>query len=222
MPTSLKTLLKLLVREALLKDDERLGIVSGRTNMPTLRVFDFDDTLVKTNSKVGVIEINKDSGEESEKYYISPAAYAKFDEVKAQNPGKDYKFDYGQFAQVVEPKIIDFTFKILTTVVKKMREDAGVPAVILTARGTDANSNIRNFLRSFDIDIPVITLDSSNPASKAAWIKRAMINHELPHVEFFDDSNLNVRAVADLSNDLELIERYGKELKIKSRLIKAE
>lgn len=221
MSTKLKTLLKLLVQEALLQD-KRLGIVSAKTNMPTLRVFDFDDTLVKTNSKVGVIEVNKESGEESDKYFISPAAYAKFDEIKSQNPDKEYKFDYSQFSQVIEPKIIDFTFQILRNVVKKMREDTGVPAVILTARGSDANTNISNFLHGFDIDIPVITLNSSNPASKAAWIKKTMLEHELPHIEFFDDSILNVRAVAELSSDPELLEHYGKNLRIKSRLIKAE
>lgn len=201
---------------------ERLGTRSGRSGLKTLRVFDFDDTLVKTNSKVGVIELSKDTGVELTRYKITPAEYARFKtDVAPKYPEKNYKFDYSDFADVVDPKLIKHTFQILQNVVKKLREDVGIPAVILTARGNDANINIRSFLKSLDINIPVKTLDDSNPLAKSNWIKTTMIARGIPHVEFFDDSPLNIQAVAELRNDPKLQEKFGTDLRVRSRLVTA-
>ena len=211
--------LKMLIVEEL-KD---LGVVSRRTGTKTLRVFDFDDTLAKTNSRVWVKELNKETGEPvKDEYAITPAEYAVFKvNVASKHPEIEYKYDYREFAEVRDPKIIDFTFDILRNVVSKLREESAFPAVILTARGHDANKNIANFLHSYDIDIPVITLDGSAPELKSNWIKNAMISRNIPHIEFFDDSPLNVKAVADLNSDEELISRFGQDLKVRSRIIKA-
>ena len=102
-----------------------------------------------------------------------------------------------------------------------MREDVGIPAVILTARGHGANENIRKFLGSLGITIPVKTLNGSLPELKSQWIKQTMLDRDIPHVEFFDDSHLNVEAVADLNKDPELTSRFGKDLRVRSRIIEA-
>lgn len=211
--------LKILIVEEL-KD---LGVVSKRTGAKTLRVFDFDDTLAKTNSKVWVTEFDKDSGIQlSDEYAIAPAEYATFKvDVAAKNLDKEYKYDYREFTEVINPKIIDFTFNILLNVVNKLRQESSYPAVILTARGHDANKNISDFLSSFDINIPVITLNGSAPELKSNWIKDAMLSRNISHIEFFDDSPLNVEAVSNLNNDEELTSKFGNNLRIRSRLIKA-
>lgn len=213
-----KALKTLIVEE--LKD---LGVISKRTGTKTLRVFDFDDTLAKTNSRVWVKEFNKETGIPlGDEYAITPAEYATFKiNVAEKHPEIDYKYDYREFAEVKDPKIIDFTFAILRSVVKKLREESAFPAVILTARGHDANKNIANFLRSYDIDIPVITLEGSAPKLKSDWIKAAMLSKNIPHIEFFDDSPLNVEAVNSLNSDEELIAKFGDMLKVRTRLIKA-
>lgn len=200
--------------------DKRLGAVSAKTGVKTLRVFDFDDTLVQTNSKVGVTEHSKLNGEQlREKYWLSAAEYAVFQKTKAANPGVEYRFDYTQFIDVVEPKLVEGTFKILQRVIKKMRSCGGIPAIILTARGHHARDNIKEFLLDLDIDLPVVTLDNSNPTAKAAWLKQAMLARNIPHVEFFDDSPLNVKAVEELMHDPVLLDTFGSNLSIKSRLI---
>lgn len=211
--------LKILIVEEL-KD---LGVVSQRTGTKTLRVFDFDDTLAKTNSRVWVKEFSKETQEPlGDEYAITPAEYAVFKvNVASKHPEIEYKYDFREFAEVRDPKIIDFTFDILRNVVSKLREESAFPAVILTARGHSANKNIANFLHSYDIDIPVITLDGSAPELKSDWIKNAMISKNIPHIEFFDDSPLNVKAVADLNSDEDLISRFGQDLKVRSRIIKA-
>ena len=154
---------------------------------------------------------------------ITPAEYATFKvDVAAKNPDIEYKYDYREFAEVVDPKTIDWTFGILRSVLMKLREDQGIPAVILTARGHDANKNIREFLRSMNIDIPVITLAGSAPELKSEWIKQTMLDRDIPHVEFFDDSHLNVKAVDDLNRDFKLIDAFKQKLRVISKLVKPE
>lgn len=224
MNSQLKELIKLLIQEKLLhiKPDEIIGAKSKKTGLKTLRVFDFDDTLAKTNSRVGITEFDAKTGEQlSDEYMISPAEYAKFKKtVVLKNPHKRYEYDYREFSEVKNPEIIEWTFKILKSVASKQRNDqSGAPAVILTARGHNARLSIKAFLQSLDIDIPVITLNSSDPNAKSDWIRQAMIEQNIPYIEFFDDSELNVEAVKNLNNDNELKEIFGKSLKILSRLI---
>jgi hypothetical protein len=48
-----------------------------------------------------------------------------------------------------------------------------------------------------------------------------MLARNIPHIEFFDDSPLNVKAVADLNSDEDLLAKFGPDLKVRSRIIKA-
>lgn len=199
-------------KEELLK----LGVPSTRTGIRTLRVFDFDDTIAETNSKVGVIEFDKITNQQlCEKYFINAAEYSKLE--KQEN--KIYHFDYADFDNIVDPKIKEKYFKILKNIVSKIREEDGYPAVILTARGHEANFNIRKYLDSFGITVPVQTLNSSDPFVKSEWIKKVMIERNIPHVEFFDDNSKNVMAVNSLKYDSDLIGLFGNLLRIRSRLV---
>lgn len=224
MRNKLRTIIKSIILEVREEEYEKLGVLSARTGLKTLRVFDFDDTLAKTNSRVAVTEFNKETGEPlGDEYFITPAQYATFKvDVAAKHPEIEYKFDYREFAEVKDPKVIEWTFDVLRKIVKKLRQSENIPAVILTARGQRANQNIRNFLNTLDISIPVKTLDGSAPELKSEWIKQAMLTKDIPHVEFFDDSRLNVAAVDKLNTDSELIEQFGDDLKVRSRLVQAE
>jgi len=211
----IKNEIKTYLMEVSSEEYSNLGTKSQRTQVRTLRVFDFDDTIAKTSSKVGVTEFDSNSDVQlGDKYFITPGEYAVFEKDSA----KRYEFDYGDFANVVDPRLIDQTFSILKSVVKKMREDQG----ILTARGHDANKNIREFLASLDITIPVQTLDGSAPELKSNWIKKIMLDRDIPHIEFFDDSVKNVRAVNSLREDEELKNRFGNLLRIRARLVVSE
>lgn len=200
------------LKEVRADEYERLGIHYTATGKKALRVFDFDDTLAKTNSKVWVSEFDKETGEPlGDEYAITPAQYARFKtDIASKHPEKTYKYDYREFAQVVEPKIIKGPFEILKKVTEKIRQGSNIPAVILTARGSAANENIRKFLRSQGIDIPVKTLDGSAPELKSNWIKQAMLDLGITRVDFWDDSGLNYEAVRSLNEDPELIEKFGK------------
>lgn len=224
MNNKLKTIIKSIILEVREEEYEKLGVLSSRTGLKILRVFDFDDTLAKTNSRVWVSEFNKETGEPlGDEYAITPAEYAVFKvNVASKHPETEYKYDYREFSEVKDPKVIDWTFDVLRKIVNKLRESENIPAVILTARGQKANQNIRNFLSSMELNIPVKTLDGSAPELKSEWIKQAMLTRDIPHVEFFDDSRLNVAAVDKLNTDSELIEQFGDDLRIRSRLVQPE
>jgi hypothetical protein len=147
-----------------------------------LRIFDLDDTLVKTNSKV---HIKKASGELLD---LNPAEYA----VYEKEPGDE--FDYSDFQGLKDPKAIRWTTKILKLVIAKHGTDS---AVILTARGSEEPA--REFFRLNDIpEIPVVALGNSDPEMKAQWIKMVAMKFGYTEIEFFDDSTKNIAAVQRL------------------------
>jgi hypothetical protein len=147
-----------------------------------LRIFDLDDTLVKTNSKV---HIKKASGELLD---LNPAEYA----VYEKEPGDE--FDYSDFQGLKDPKAIRWTTNILKLVIAKHGTDS---AVILTARGSEEPA--REFFRLNDIpEIPVVALGNSDPEMKAQWIKMVAMKLGYTEIEFFDDSTKNIAAVQRL------------------------
>jgi phosphoglycolate phosphatase-like HAD superfamily hydrolase len=75
------------------------------TESKKLRVFDFDETLVKSNSKVVVINKGK-------KTTLTPGEFA----VYIKKPGDE--FDFSDFAKVIEPKKIKAMFKVFKNIYK--------------------------------------------------------------------------------------------------------
>ena len=93
-----------------------------------LRVFDFDDTLVKSNSKVYVINKGK-------KKTLTPGQFA----IYKQKSGDE--FDFSDFDKVIEPKQIKSMFKVFKNIYKA---SGSRRLTILTARA--AYKPVRQFL----------------------------------------------------------------------------
>lgn len=144
-----------------------------------LRVFDFDDTLVKTNSFIYVTH------KDGKKSKLSPGQYA----VYKEKPGD--VFDYSDFQKVTEPKLIKGYFELL----KRMAaSDSGRTIHILTARS--AHKPVYDFIRDSGIrNIEVIALGDNNPEKKADWIEKKVKDEGYDDVFFVDDSLKNVEAV---------------------------
>lgn len=154
-----------------------------------LRVFDFDDTLFQTSGKVIVTHA---SGE-SEK--LTPAQYA----VYSAQPGDT--FDYSQFVSVIDPKLIRSVGKRFYKIVQAGTD--GRLTVVLTARGPESAPHIKDILNKyFRIDIPVITVNSSNPQKKADWIVDKIKSEGYDDIFFIDDSPKNIKAVHDAIKSL--------------------
>ena len=168
---------------------------------PKLRVFDFDDTIAKSDSN---IHITTDTGE---KITMDPGEYA----THVMNP--DYEYDFSEFDEVINPREIKQITNIIRNALNAGTE--GREIAILTARDPAAEGPIKDYLDSIGLDTSMITfelLGSSNPQSKAAWIADRIENGAVD-VLFFDDSGKNVEAVQALSG------QYP-DIKIKARKVK--
>ena len=146
-----------------------------------LRVFDFDDTLVQTNSH---IYIKHKNGKDSK---LTPGEYAIYE------PKSDDKFDFSDFEKVKQPQEI----KGVTRLLKNIARVGGSEIVILTARA--AYKPIKKYLSDIGLeDIYVVALADANPQKKADWIEDK-IKDGVKDVFFIDDSHKNVQAVKALS-----------------------
>jgi len=170
-------------------------------NESKLRVFDFDDTIAKSDSN---IYITTGAGE---KISMTPGEYA----THKINP--DYEYDFSEFDEVINPREIEQITNIIRNALNAGTE--GREIAILTARAPEAEEAIRDYLESLNLDTSKITfvlLGDSDPQAKAAWVG-GRIEDGATDVLFFDDSGKNVDAIAALSD------RYP-EAKIKARKVK--
>ena len=145
-----------------------------------LRVFDFDDSLVTTTSYIYVN--NEKSGKKSK---LTPGEYAVY------NPKPGDVFDYSDFEQVKNPKIIKGYFEIL----RRMASGGGDRGVfVLTARG--AYRPVYQFIKDSGIKgVYVVALGDANPEKKADWIEQKVKDEGYDDVFFVDDSQKNIDAV---------------------------
>jgi phosphoserine phosphatase len=150
----------------------------------TLYVFDFDDTLIKSTSK---IRVRTESGKVIELTAAESSVYN-------SQPGD--QFDYSAFHSKVEATPIQWTMNILSQV---YADNGPGNVVILTARGNmQVVKDFMDDLGFTDIEIIALGTDSADtPMAKAAWIS-TRINDKEQNVEFFDDSYKNVAAVRKL------------------------
>jgi len=164
---------------SLLKEYVKL-LVEAPSHARSLRVFDFDDTLVKTKS---MVYVNHEGGTTSA---LTPGEFAVYEE----KPGD--KFDFGDFSKLVDPEEIKWTVRMLRNLAK-----AGANVIILTARSVPGPAE--QFLEEAGLPpYQVVALGSSNPQKKAEYIAMRIERDNLERVEFFDDSQKNVAAVAAL------------------------
>jgi len=150
--------------------------------MKKLRVFDFDDTIAKSNSRVKITHKN---GSVS---FLTPAQYSVYDKKDGDVS------DYSEFKQLIEPREIKSIVKIL----RNFYNAGGQRTItILTARGV--TKPIEKFMNTIGIkNIEVVALDNSDPQKKANWIEDMIKNKGYTDVFFIDDSEKNVRAVSAL------------------------
>jgi FMN phosphatase YigB (HAD superfamily) len=170
-------------------------------NESKLRVFDFDDTIAKSDSN---IHITTDTGE---KIQMTPGEYA----THKTNPNYDY--DFSEFEKVINPREIKQITNIIRNALNAGTE--GREIAVLTARGPESEAAIQDYLESLGLDTSKITFEllaSSNPEDKASWIANR-IERGATDVLFFDDSGKNVEAVQSLQS------KYP-DIKIKARKVK--
>ena len=165
-----------------IKEQEDMIARSLFNESKKLRVFDFDDTLVFTNSYIYVKTID---GKEKK---LTPGEYALYNE----KPGEEY--DFRDFYSVQEPQELKKITKVLKRIINKNK---GEGVFILTARPQAVDKHVQRYLKDIGINqkIPVIGLQSNNPKDKSDWVEKKIDNEGYDDVYFADDSIKNVNAV---------------------------
>lgn len=146
-----------------------------------LRIFDFDDTLVKTKSFIYVTH------KDGKKSKLTPGQYAVYQKKQGD------VFDYKDFERVNKPEaIIGYT-----QLLKRFVSSEGQRKVtILTARG--AYKPVKDYLEDIGLGgVYVVALGDSDPQKKSDYIEN-MIKKGYDDVFFVDDSPKNVSAVQKL------------------------
>lgn len=146
-----------------------------------LRIFDFDDTLVSSKSRVIVIKPN------GERQSMTTGEYA----IYEKKP--DDVLDYSEFSRLIDPRQIKAMFKLFTNFYKA----GGYRRVtILTARASAAP--LKKFFDDIKFNnIEFVTLGDSDPQKKAEWIEDR-IKDGYNDIFFADDSHKNIEAVSQL------------------------
>ena len=143
----------------------------------TVSIFDFDDTLAKTDSWVYVK--TKDGMEKQ----LDPAEFAVYKAKRGE------EFDFRDFDRKLRnPRLIKKNVDLL----KKQLNKGGRKVTILTARRLGAPIN--HFFKTIGIQPYVVPLGDANPQKKADYIE-GEIKKGYTTVYFMDDSPKNIRAV---------------------------
>lgn len=158
-----------------------------------LYVFDFDDTLAVTHSKVG---FKNEQGQVVE--WIDSGEWAR---RSGQYPKE--RFDHSQFKQVVNPEEITAITQILKNVYAK-RGPAG--AAICTARG-GAGPAISKYLAE-QLGVLGIHVQCMDGGNKGTWIASQIEQYGYTRICFFDDAQPNIDAVKQIRARYPFIEIY--------------
>ena len=149
-----------------------------------LRVFDFDDTLAETKSKIKI----KHSNGEIE--ILNSEEYAKYQ----GQPGD--KFDFTDFDKVIrEAEPLQHIIDLL----KNDLDDPTNKVTILTARMMAYP--VRRYLKTLGLDAYVVAVGGVDPALKAKWIADHIENKGYDDIVFIDDSEPNRRAIEALRDE---------------------
>ena len=159
--------------------------MADRPNMPKkkIRIFDFDDTVARTNSKVF-------AEREGERIELTAEEFA---EKGIDLIDQGYEMDFTDFNKVVEGKKGP-----LFDLIKKLKEAPGERDLfILTARAPESQQAIFEFMKAMGVEIPlenITGLGKSDGEAKANWIidKAAEGYNDF---YFADDAPQNVKAV---------------------------
>lgn len=148
--------------------------------MKTLVIFDFDDTLFRSDSCVKVHNA------------FQAAKHLTSHEYAGYVPDPHDVFDYSEFNQYPKnPQPIPEIIQQLQFSVKKYGPDN---VIILSARGN--SEPIRQVLIDFSLpNIFVAAIDSSNPAQKGIFARRTVEEENYQRVIVFEDSIKNIYAI---------------------------
>jgi hypothetical protein len=158
-----------------------------------ISVFDFDDTLAKTNSQIRVTMPN------GKKFKINATEFAKRDaELTAQGA----KYDFSEFNKVIDGK----KGPLFDLAMKRQGKFGNKDIFVLTARPAESAMAIHKFLKGIGLEIPlknITGLADGRAEAKVEFIKDKYIEG-YNDFYFADDAIKNVKGVKNFLNQLDV------------------
>jgi len=155
---------------------ELLNELTGRN---TLHVYDFDDTIVKTDTPIIVV------GQNGSRRALTSHEYATY----VAKPGET--FDFTEFDKMIRSsKPIDSNIDQL----RASLDNPNIKTTILTARRI-AFPIMKHLRDAYKMNVYVVGVGSSDPEKKADYIENE-VKRGYTTVRFVDDSDKNLSAVA--------------------------
>ncbi len=160
-----------------------------------LAVFDFDDTLVTSDSTTRVV--HADGSVER----LTPASSVLY----SPQPGD--KFDYSEFDSIKDPKPTKY-LNVLRDAIITCGADC---VLVLTARAPTAGPALQEFFSDLGVYVAdIVTVGGNNIGSEAAAQAKALVIKDyasrlrargLTVIHFYDDSQANINAVKAIAQD---------------------
>jgi len=178
------------IKDFVSKQEMQKALEKGRRNFQVskgISVYDFDDTLAFSKSK---IIVTTPDGKVKE---ITPAQFAAQDETLT---AQGAKFNFEQFNQVVQGT----AGPLVPRLQKAITKFGNKSIFVLTARPQASAPAIYKFLKGLGVAIPlknIIGLENGSPAAKAGWMVNKVADG-YNDFYFVDDAMKNVKAVADV------------------------
>lgn len=148
-----------------------------------LWVFDFDDTLVNSDSATHVTTAD------GRKFDLTPAQFSLYEKQPRD------VFDYSDFQKLINPRPIKWMNRVFLRAYSVLG-----PASVAVLSARCVPDPIEQYLSSLALGdkVEVVTVDSASPILKMAWVIEAIRIRRLEEVVFFDDSPKNVQAIAKI------------------------
>ena len=185
------------VKQEISKSKKATGLLQMANSLSSpakgISVFDFDDTLAKSNSKVGVTMPDGTTRK------INATEFA-LESADLEAAGA--KFDFSEFSKVVDGK----KGPLADLALKRQNKFGSGDIFVLTARPQESAYAIHAFLKGIGLNIPIdnITgLEDGRPEAKADWIIEK-VNQGYNNFYFADDAIKNIKAVKDALKDVDV------------------
>lgn len=160
-----------------------------------LYIFDFDDTLAETHSRVWVV--NPTTG----RHAITPAQYAVYEPDPADT------FDFSEFEELIKPEELPKYVQRLKSAIK-----SGQDVSIVTARSS--TKPVAQFLQQIGVNkgVKIATVGSSDPQKKLDYIEQKIKSGNFSDVVMYDDSPKNIDAFKTLGRRYPNIYFHGHQV----------
>ena len=177
-----------------MKTADKAAVEGRKLDKPTkgISVFDFDDTLAFSNSKV-IVKIGNKT------FKITPAEFAEQSEVLEREGAT---FDFKEFNKVVKGR----KGPLADLALKRQEKFGSGDIFVLTARPQASAKSIQTFLKGIGLDIPlknITGLENGSPQAKALWMLDKAANG-YNDFYFADDSLPNVQAVKNILDQIDV------------------